>query len=74
MRVQKSFQAWPQPGYGDFRIDDNADRLEALAAERAAERERIDRAGFLTLDEQREAVGYGPAPKDGVFGKDAGGA
>ncbi len=26
-RVQKSFQAWLQPGFGSFRLDYNADRL-----------------------------------------------
>ncbi|HEY8161301.1 MAG: hypothetical protein ACR650_04405 [Methylocystis sp.] len=69
-RVQKSFQAWLAPGYGPFRFDYNADRLEALATERAAEWERIGKAHFLTLDEQREAVGYGPAPRNALFGKD----
>lgn len=71
-RVQKSFQVWLQPGYGPFRFDYNADRLEALASERAAEWDRIGKAGFLTLDEQREAVGYGPAPRNAMFGKDGG--
>jgi hypothetical protein len=70
-RVQKSFQAWLAPGYGPFRFDYNADRLEALATERAAEWERVGKAPFLSLDEQREAVGYGPAPKNAVFGKDS---
>jgi phage portal protein BeeE len=64
-RVQKSFQAWLAPGYGPFRFDYNADRLEALASERAAEWDRFGKASFLMLDEQREAVGYGPAPKGG---------
>jgi HK97 family phage portal protein len=70
-RVQKSFQAWLAPGYGPFRFDYNADRLEALASERAAEWARVGKAPFLSLDEQREAVGYGPAPKNAVFGKDS---
>ena len=68
-RVQKSFQAWLQPGFGAFRLDYNADRLEALASERASEWERVGKAAFLTLDEQREAVGYGPAPKEALFAK-----
>ncbi|GLI92076.1 phage portal protein [Methylocystis echinoides] len=68
-RVQKSFQAWLRPGFGEFRLEYNADRLEALATERASEWERIGKAHFLTLDEQREAAGYGPAPKDGIFAK-----
>ena len=68
-RVQKSFQAWLQPHFGPFRLDYNADRLEALASERASEWERVGKAAFLTLDEQREAVGYGPAPKEALFAK-----
>jgi HK97 family phage portal protein len=68
-RVQKSFQAWLQPRFGAFRLDYNADRLEALAGERAAEWERVGKAAFLTLDEQREALGYGPAPKEALVAK-----
>jgi hypothetical protein len=68
-RVQKSFQAWLQPGFDAFRLDYNADRLEALASERAREWERVRKAAFLTLDEQREALGYGPAPKEALFAK-----
>ncbi len=63
-RLQKSFHAWPQPGFEPFRFDYNADRLEALAEERATEWSRVGAAGFLTVDEQSEAVGYGAAPKD----------
>ena len=70
-RVQKSFEAWLQPGFGPFRFDYNADRLEALADERAMEWERVGKAPFLTIDEQREAVGYAAMPKDALalFGK-----
>jgi phage portal protein BeeE len=46
-RVQKSFQAWLQPGFGSFRLDYNADRLEALASERAAEWERVTMSASL---------------------------
>ncbi len=69
-RVQKSFQAWLAPGYGPFRFDYNADRLEVLASKRAAEWDRSGKPQFLTLDEQREAVGYGPAPRNALFDKD----
>ena len=58
-RIQKSFQAWLAPGFEPCRVDYNADRLEALASERATEWERVGKASFLTIDEQREAVGYG---------------
>lgn len=62
-RLQKSFQAWTQPGYEPFRFDYNADRIDALAEEREMEWRRIGAASFLTVDEQREAVGYGAMPK-----------
>jgi hypothetical protein len=62
-RLQKSFHAWLQPGYEPFRFDYNADRIDALAEERAMEWKRIGEAPFLTIDEQREAVGYGPTPR-----------
>ncbi|RTL89139.1 MAG: phage portal protein [Hyphomicrobiales bacterium] len=68
-RVQKSVQGWLQPAFEAFRFDYNADRLDALAAQRASEWERVGGAAFLTLDEQREALGYGPAPKDAFFAK-----
>ena len=62
-RLQKSFAAWLTPAYGPLRFDANLDRIDALAEERALEWRRIDAAGFLTLDEQRAAAGYGPAPE-----------
>ncbi len=62
-RLQKSFHAWLQPGFDPFRFDYNADRIDALARERQMEWSRIPTATFLTQDEQREAVGYGPLPK-----------
>lgn len=59
-RLQTSFHAWTQPGFAPFRIDYNADRIDALAQERAIEWSRIGAAAFLTVDEQREAAGYAP--------------
>ena len=41
----------------------------AKEGERAAEWERVGKAAFLTLDEQREALGYGPAPKQAFVAK-----
>ncbi len=65
-RTQKSFGAWLQPAFGDVKLDYDVDRIDALAEERASEWARVDAANFLTIDEKREAVGYGKAPKDGV--------
>jgi hypothetical protein len=46
-----------------LRFDANLDRIDALAEERTLEWRRIGEAEFLTLDEQRAAAGYGPAPQ-----------
>ena len=82
-RVQKSFAAWLAPAFGDFTFDYDVDRLDALADERAKEWTRIGAASFLSDDEKREAVGYGPrarsdgvrvaAPADGATGDGPGG-
>ena len=75
-RLQNSFAAWLAPGYGALRFEANLDSIDALAEERAREWRRIGDAAFLTRDEQREAAGYGPAPKDArdIAGGDAGAA
>jgi HK97 family phage portal protein len=65
-RLHKSFAAWLTPAYGALRFEANLDRIDALAEERALEWRRIGAADFLTLDERREAAGYGPAPRDGA--------
>ena len=62
-RLRKAFHAWAQPGFSPFRFDYDADRIDALAKERAFEWSRIGSAAFLTVDEQREAAGYGPMGK-----------
>ncbi len=59
-RIQKSFAAWLTPAYGAFSFDYDIDRLDALADERTKEWTRIGSASFLSDDEKREAVGYGP--------------
>jgi HK97 family phage portal protein len=49
------------------------DAIEALSLEREALWSRVDKATFLTPDEKRAAVGYGPLdgdkPRDDHFGK-----
>ena len=62
-RLHKSFAAWLTPAYGPLRFEANLDRIDALAEERALEWRRIGAADFLTLDERRQAAGYGPAPE-----------
>ncbi len=58
-RMQKSFSHWLQPAFGEFTLDYDIDRIDALASERVQEWTRVGAATFLTDDEKREAVGYG---------------
>ena len=52
---------WLSPQFGEsIRIVVDADKIDALAADRAALWERVSNAAFLTLNEKREAVGYAP--------------
>jgi phage portal protein BeeE len=44
------------------------DQVEALSLEREALWSRLERASFLTVDEKRAAVGYGPAENPHAFG------
>ncbi len=62
-RMQKSFAHWLQPAFGEFTLDYDIDRIDALASERVQEWTRVGAATFLTDDEKREAVGYGKAPR-----------
>ena len=49
------------PQFGDsVRVVIDTDRIDALAADRTALWDRVSNAAFLTLNEKREAVGYGP--------------
>ena len=62
-RMAKAFSAWLSPAWGggiDLRPD--LDQVDGLSAEREALWGRIDKVSFLTIDEKRAAVGYGPAP------------
>ncbi|MEA2881113.1 MAG: hypothetical protein QOH32_332, partial [Bradyrhizobium sp.] len=52
---------WLSPQLGDaIRVTIDTDRIDALAADRAALWDRVSGADFLTLNEKREAVGYAP--------------
>ena len=51
------------PAFGDFTLDYDIDRIDALASERVQEWKRLGDASFLTDDEKREAVGYGKLPR-----------
>jgi HK97 family phage portal protein len=60
-RMGCALMQWLAPVFGtSLRLAVDTDRIDALAADRAALWERIATAPFLTINEQREAAGYGP--------------
>ena len=60
-RVGSSIAQWLAPDFGDgLRVIIDTDRIDALATDRTALWDRVAAASFLTLNEKREAVGYGP--------------
>jgi HK97 family phage portal protein len=66
-RTAKALSTWLGPAYIDARLPTarlelrpDLDTIEALSAEREALWARINAATFLTDDEKRAAVGYGP--------------
>jgi HK97 family phage portal protein len=60
-RVGASLAQWLGPQFGDgLRVVVDTDRIDALAADRAALWDRVANAPFLTLNEKREATGYAP--------------
>jgi HK97 family phage portal protein len=60
-RIGSALAHWLSPAFGDgITLAVDTDRLEALAADRAALWERVSAADFLTVNEKREMVGFGP--------------
>ena len=65
-KFAKAFSAWLAPAFGaDLRLAVDLDRIDALGAEREALWNRLREADFLTPDEKRAAVGYGPLQGSG---------
>ncbi|HXF53399.1 MAG TPA: phage portal protein, partial [Hyphomicrobiaceae bacterium] len=61
-RTARALVGWLGPAYGgELALAADLDQIEALSAEREALWTRIEKASFLTRDEKRAAVGYGPA-------------
>ena len=60
-RMGCALMQWLTPAYGaSLRLAVDTDRIDALAGDRAALWERVTAAPFLTINERREATGYGP--------------
>ena len=59
-RTGRALTRWLGSQYGDgLRLGFDADQIEALSAEREALWARVTKAGFLSDNEKRQAVGYG---------------
>lgn len=62
-RTAKSLSAWLGPVWSEhLELRPDLDAIEALTSEREALWARVERATFLTRNEKRAAVGYGPLP------------
>ena len=60
-RTGEAIGRWLAPAWGGgVRLAFDADRIEALAADREALWRRVAEADFLTVNEKRAAVGYSP--------------
>jgi len=59
-RIAAALGSWLAPAFGAVRVIADADQIDALASDRAALWSRITDAPFLTLNEKRAVVGYGP--------------
>lgn len=60
-RAMKAISGWLAPAYdGVVELRPALDRVDALAQDRAALWEQVQKADFLTINEKRAAVGLGP--------------
>jgi len=60
-RTAKALSTWLSPAFGSLlELRPDHDAIEALSSEREALWARVDKATFLTPNEKRAAVGYGP--------------
>ncbi len=60
-RVAKAVSCWLAPVYGsELRLGFDLDRIDALGTEREALWKRVGSSSFLTINEKRKALGYGP--------------
>lgn len=60
---------WLAPQFGDdLHLDLNREAITALHTERAAAWDRVGQAGFLTVNEKRQALGYAPLAGGDVLG------
>ncbi|MEM7566416.1 MAG: phage portal protein [Pseudomonadota bacterium] len=63
-RTAKALTRWLAPAERRLRLGFDLDAVDALSHEREAVWSRVEKASFLTEDEKRAAVGYGPKPQE----------
>jgi phage portal protein BeeE len=67
-RAAKMLTQWLTPAFGlTLRLVPNTDDIDALAADRQAQWDRINSTKFLTINEMRAATGYEPLPDGDVI-------
>jgi HK97 family phage portal protein len=67
-RIGAALAQWLAPAFGrELMLTADADRIEALGADRAALWDRVTKAPFLTVNEKRAAIGYGAIPGGDVI-------
>jgi HK97 family phage portal protein len=70
-RIASALMAWLRPAFGEgLRLAPDLDQVPALSAERESLWKRIGAASFLSDDEKRQAVGYGPRGAERKFSPD----
>ena len=65
-RTAQALAGWLEPAFGPMDLEPDLDRIEALSGERESLWRRVEAAGFLSVSEKREAVGYPPLPGAGA--------
>jgi Phage portal protein len=69
-RTADALSTWLAPAYAEpLTIKPDLDSIDALSSEREALWTRLEKASFLTNDEKRAAVGYGPMPANSLAQK-----
>jgi len=59
-RIADEWTIWLGPKFGDLEVRPELDQIPAIADKKQTLFEIAGKAMFLTVDEQRELVGYGP--------------
>jgi HK97 family phage portal protein len=62
-RLAEALTGFLAPHFADLRLAHDLDQVEALAADRDALWMRVGAADFLSAEEKRAAVGYGPSAR-----------